>query len=222
MSFYRKIQYYLVHTLKLSNKEALSAIKNGLVKINDEIISNNIIIDDTSEIKLNNKIIRAKIKFVYLKFHKPIGYESTLSNKVEKNLSTIFKDYTGLSIAGRLDKESEGLLILSNDGKWVEQLINPKFIKEKEYLVELDKPVTPDFVTSFELGVDIGFYITKPCKCIIKSKYVINVILTEGKNRQLRRMCLKLGYKVIKLKRVRIAQYSLDNLKEGLIESFEK
>jgi 23S rRNA pseudouridine2604 synthase len=215
LSFYRKIKYFLVHTLNLTNKNALHAIENGWVKVNNKIITENVIIDEISEIKFKDVIVKEKIEFVYLKFYKPIGFQSSLSPKVEDSLFNYFKNYKGLSIAGRLDKQSEGLLLLSNDGKWVEKIINPKYIKQKEYFVELDKEITKEFILNFSLGVDIGFYKTLPCECKMINKTTINVVITEGKNKQIRRMCFKLGYNVVNLKRIRMDNYTLGFMKEG-------
>ena len=131
MSFYRRVKYFLVHTLKLTNKEAQKLIDNGSVKIDGLSITENCIITDQSEIIVNNEIVRAKKELVYLLFNKAKGFESTLNKNVPNNLSGFFRDFNGLSIAGRLDKASEGLLILSNDGKWVENLCNPKSENEK-------------------------------------------------------------------------------------------
>jgi len=215
MSFYRRIKYYLVHTLKYNNAEAQELIDKGKIELDGVIIKENIFLNDFSEIKVNEKITRAAKDFIYLKFNKPKGFESTLSKNVANNLSDFFSEYKGLSIAGRLDKESEGLLLLSNNGKWVENITNPEFEKEKEYLVELDKKPADDFVTRFTKGVNIGYHVTKPCECIIREDNWIKVTLKEGKNRQIRKMCKSLGYNVISLKRTRIDNIELRNLKPG-------
>lgn len=220
MSFYKKIQYYLVHTLKLTNKQAKEVIQYGGVCVDGQVIYENIEIDDWSEILINGVIVREKKARTYLKFYKPIGIESTLNSSVNGNLAPFFNCYNGLSIAGRLDKNSEGLLLLSNDGKWIEKIINPKFIKEKEYLVLLDKLVDNEFCNKFSNGVDIGFYVTQPCYCEKLSDHQVRVILTEGKNKQIRRMCKALGFKVLNLKRIRIHNYHIDNLKEGELKEF--
>lgn len=220
MSFYKKIQYYLVHTLKVTNKAAKEAIESGRVCIDGSVVIENIEIEDWSEISLDNLVVRQKKKPVYLKFYKPKGMESTLNHSIEGNLALFFGGYTGLSIAGRLDKNSEGLLLLSNDGKWIEKIINPKFIKEKEYLVLLDKPIDDEFCNKFSNGVDIGFYITQACYCEKQSDTQVRIILTEGKNKQIRRMCKALGNSVINLKRIRIHTYLIENLKEGELVEF--
>jgi 23S rRNA pseudouridine2604 synthase len=215
MSFYRRIKYFLVHSLKHTNETAQALIDKGLVKVNGEIIKQNSVLNNDEEIEVEGKIVRPKKEMIYLKFHKPIGYESTLSPKVEKNLADFFTDFKGLTIAGRLDKQSEGLLILSNNGKWVEETTNPKFEKSKEYMVELNKTPTQEFVNLFEGGVNIGYHVTKPCVCTIKEGNWIHVVLKEGKNRQIRKMCKTLGYDVIVLKRTKIDAIELGNLKVG-------
>lgn len=215
MSFYRRIKYFLVHTLKLSNKEAQELIDSGAVKINGVTITENCTITDDSEIQVNDKIVRAKKEFVYILFNKPTGFESTLNKKIEKNISPFFEDHSDLAIAGRLDKHSEGLLLLSNDGKWIENLCNPKFEKEKEYIVTVDKNITDSFIERFINGVEIDGFVTKKCICEIINPTTIKIVLTEGKNRQIRKMCMVLGFNVLSLKRVRISDFILGNITEG-------
>ena len=178
-------------------------------------VSENCFLEDYSEIRVNGNVVRPKKEFVYLKFYKPIGFESTLNTSIETNLSSFFKEYEGLAIAGRLDKQSEGLLVLSNDGKWVERMCNPKFEKEKEYLVTLDKEPDSDFLISFQKGVKIGKHVTAPCSCSVIGQNQLTIVLKEGKNRQIRRMCKVLGYDVIILKRVRIDDIFLNDLASG-------
>jgi 23S rRNA pseudouridine2604 synthase len=221
MSFYRRIKYFLVHTLKLTNEEAQAAIEKGSVEIDNVAIKDNVFLNDFSEIKLDGKVVRPKKEFVYLKFYKPIGFESTLSKNVENNLSDFFTDFKNLSIAGRLDKQSEGLLLLSNNGKWVENITNPKFEKEKEYLVELNKIPDEQFVQLFTKGVNIGYHVTKPCTCEIVEDKWIKVVLIEGKNRQIRKMCKTLGYEVEVLRRTKVDSVELGKLKAGEKAAFK-
>lgn len=217
MSFQQRIKFFLVHGLFYSNKVAQQMIDSGLVEVDNQLVKDNCIISSHSEIKVNGKIERKKTECVYLTFYKPKGFESSLNTSIENNLNSFFTQYKNLSIAGRLDKQSEGLLLLSNDGKWVENLCNPKFEKEKEYIVHLDKNPDAAFVEAFKSGVTIGDYRTKTCECHIIQDNVINIVLKEGKNRQIRRMCKALGYQVLNLKRVRIANFYLNDLKEGEI-----
>jgi 23S rRNA pseudouridine2604 synthase len=148
-------------------------------------------------------------------FYKPAGFESTLNTRIEKNLSPFFKEYPDLAIAGRLDKQSEGLLLLSNDGKWIENLCNPKYEKEKEYIVTVDKNITNTFIERFINGVEIDGFVTKKCICEKIDQTTLRIILTEGKNRQIRKMCMVLGYNVLTLKRTRISTFFLSTLEEG-------
>ncbi len=215
MSFYRRIKYFLVHTLKLTNEVAQTAIEKGAIEIDNIVVKDNVFLNDFSEIKVDGKIVRSKKEFVYIKFYKPIGFESTLSKNIEHNLADFFTDYKNLSIAGRLDKQSEGLLILSNNGKWVENITNPKFEKEKEYLVELNKVPDENFVQLFTKGVNIGYHVTKPCTCEILENKWIKVILKEGKNRQIRKMCKTLGYEVQVLRRTKVDTVDLGKLNSG-------
>lgn len=210
-----------MHTLMLSNKVAGELIEKGAVEIDSVQIFENCHLEEGSEIKVNGKIERPKKEFVYLKFHKPAGFESTLNKNIADNISIFFPDYVGLAIAGRLDKQSEGLMLLSNDGKWVEKMCNPKFEKEKEYLVLLDKAPEDHFFRSFEKGVQLGDYVTAPCHCSRIAEKEIKIILKEGKNRQIRRMCRKLGFTVMELKRLRIDLYKLENLNFGQTEPFQ-
>ncbi len=215
MSFSKKLKYYLVHSLSYSNKGAQELIDKGNIRINDATVIENCLIDACSEITINGHVVRLKKIFVYIKFYKPIGYQSSLNGQVDNSLAHFFTDYEGLAIAGRLDKQSEGLLLLSNDGKWIEKLCNPHYEKEKEYLVTLNKNPDSNFIHAFKNGVRIGNYLTKSCACAIISDNRIKVVLKEGKNRQIRRMCKVLGYNVLQLKRTRIAEIHLIDLSPG-------
>lgn len=212
MSFYRRVKYFLVHTLKHTNKEAQKLIEEGKVSINGIIVFDNCQLNDASEIKVNGEVVRKRKEFVYLRFYKPVGFESTLNKNVDSNLAPFFKDYTNLAIAGRLDKQSEGLLLLSNNGKWVEELCNPKFEKEKEYIVTLDKTITDEFIERFKNGVAIDKIVTKKCICEKINNNTIKVVLKEGKNRQIRKMCKVLGNEVLNLKRTSIANFLLADI----------
>lgn len=196
-------------------------IDTGGVTIDGMAVYINCLVNDASEIRVNGLVVRPGKQLVYLKFYKPPGYESTLNSAVPNNLSGFFKEHRGLAIAGRLDKRSEGLLLLSNNGQWVESLCNPAFEKEKEYRVTLDEAPDDVFFEAFRSGVFIGNYVTKPCMCEpFPGGTSINVILTEGKNRQIRRMCAALGYQVLALKRVRIDTLVLGRLTPGESETF--
>jgi 23S rRNA pseudouridine2604 synthase len=212
MGFTRKVQYYLVHTHKFSNKEAKKLIETGAVKLNGTVILANTILEENDQVTLEEKEIKPKSTYVYIKYHKPVGLVSSLNERIEHSLFATFKHLLPLYIAGRLDKNSEGLMLLSNDGKWVKQLTDPESNKEKVYEVNLNKTMDEQFLNKMRNGVDIGFYLTKPCKCRYISESAFEITLTEGKNKQIRRMCKTFGYQVIKLKRTRVDAVLLNNL----------
>lgn len=222
MGFSRKIKYYLVHTLKYSNKDAQALLDSRAVEVDGQIVTDNRVLDERSPVHVKGQTVRVQTTPVYLKFHKPPGYESSLNPKIENNIAGFFGNPEGLAIAGRLDKASQGLMLLSNDGGWVEKMCNPKFEKEKEYLVTLNKEMTVGHRLAFETGVTIGDYTTLPCRCHRVSETTINVTLTEGKNRQIRRMCAALGYKVLKLERIRVGEVFLGELSSGAHSEIEK
>lgn len=221
MGFGRRIQYFLVHTLKYTNKEAKVLITEGRVKVGSEVIDSNITVKDSDEITVDGKLVK-KYAPVYLKYYKPVGYVSSLNENVKDSLFETFKDHLPLTIVGRLDKLSEGLLILTNDGKWAKQVTDPKNHKEKEYIVKVDKQIANDFVEKMSAGVDIGFYFTKPSKCRLIDSSTFGIVLTEGKNKQIRRMCKTLGYHVVFLKRVRIDKYEIGNQEINTFQVLKK
>jgi 23S rRNA pseudouridine2604 synthase len=215
LGFSKKIQYYLVHSLGYTNRQARALIGNGSVRVDGRVILKNEVLDRENTVLINGRAVRMPKQYVYVRFYKPRGFESTLSEKVPANISHFFKGMKDLSIAGRLDKDSEGLLLLSNDGRWVNRICDPGSHKEKEYLVDLEQVIKEGFVNEFAAGVLIGGEMTRPCCCEKTGPTSIRVILTEGKNRQIRRMCRKLGNEVIRIKRVRIDNFKLDDLSEG-------
>ncbi len=218
MGFRRRLQYFLVHVLNYTNRQARQLVDEGRVAVNGQPVKDNCFIDDWSELCVEGKIVRPKKERLYLRFNKPPGYESSLNTHVKDNIAGFFPGLEGLAIAGRLDKASQGLLLLSNDGQWVETICHPDFEKEKEYLVELGAAATDDFTEAFERGVTIGGYTTLPCRCERLTEQTIRVVLREGKNRQIRRMCHRLGYAVVKLERVRIGEVLLEDLPVGSFE----
>lgn len=205
-----------------TNKEATAIILSGRLTVNGETVTENILFDESQEIFLDDDLLKPRTDFTYIAFYKPRGIETTHSKATENNLMVHLPLAENLAFAGRLDKESEGLLILSNDGKYVESLSNPKTEKEKEYIVNVHKPIQDDFIEKMSQGVDIVIAYTKPCIVERLSDDEFRIVLTEGKNRQIRRMCRALGYSVTKLVRVRIDNILLENLKPGEYRTFKK
>jgi 23S rRNA pseudouridine2604 synthase len=200
---------------KISNEKADSMIGEGRVRVNGKAVSPAAKIENWEEIKVDEKIIREGKTFSYIKFYKPRGIECTLNKKIENNLLTIFNYPEKLFPVGRLDKESEGLLLMTDDGRVFNQVAISEREKEKEYLVMLDKNYDENFVEAMQNGIVIMGKKTKPCKMIPVNEKSFRIILTQGLNRQIRRMCYKLGYAVEELIRVRIVDVQLGNLKAG-------
>jgi len=221
VSFRLNIKYYLVHSLGFTNKEAIRAIEQRKLKVNGLVISENSEFNETWEIYYEDKLLKPNTPFTYIAFYKPRGIETTHNKDIADNLTTVFTFEKHLGFAGRLDKESEGLLLLSNDGKYIQSLSDPKREKEKEYLVTVNKPITIDFIKDMGAGVDIMICKTKPCFIEKISDFEFNIILTEGKNRQIRRMCKALGYLVARLIRVRIDTLQLGELQPGEFREFK-
>ncbi len=152
----------------------------------------------------------------YIAYNKPKGIIST-TEKIEDNIIDAIKHHEDLLPVGRLDKDSEGLILLTNVGRVIDRIINPKYHHEKEYLVTLNLPISNQFVKDAAIGIDIGGEKTQPCEIKIEpgSKRIFRIVLKQGLNRQIRRMCNKYGYQVLKLQRVRIMNIELGGLKPG-------
>ena len=212
MSYRDKLQYLLVKKLNISNSQAKEIILSNMVLVNTENVCDNIEILETDSVFYKNEIIQIGKKLIYVALYKPRGIESTLNEKIAQNLSTIINFKEKLFPVGRLDKESEGLLILTNDGYYFNKTINPASEVEKEYIVTVNKPITQEFILEMSKGVEILGQITLPCKMEILDEFTFRIILVQGLNRQIRRMCFKLNYMVTSLKRVRIGKINLENL----------
>jgi 23S rRNA pseudouridine2604 synthase len=167
------------------------------------------------DVKLSGKSLKPKDPPVYLAFNKPAGIVCTTDRKEKNNIVDFIKFPVRIFPVGRLDKESEGLIFLTSDGDIVNKILRAGNNHEKEYIVTVDKPITEGFVESMAKGVRILGTVTKKCKAAQISKTVFRIILTEGMNRQIRRMCEVFGYEVVKLRRVRIMNVTLGSLPEG-------
>ena len=210
---YTRINKFLSEIGVCSRREADKLIEQGRIKINGELPIMGTKISDDDEVNVNGKIVRRpnKKKTVYLAFNKPVGIVCTTDTRREKNNIIDYINYpTRIFPIGRLDKPSEGLIFLTNDGDIVNKILRARNNHEKEYEVTVHKPVTKEFIEAMSSGVPILDTITRKCfvKQIDKKKF--KIILTQGLNRQIRRMCEYLGYDVKKLKRVRIMNIKLD------------
>lgn len=213
-----RINKYLAECGVCSRREADLLVDEGKVVINGKTAIRGQKIDGSEKILVNNKEIGQKDAKVVLAYYKPVGVTCTQKDKyADKKISDVFHYDVRVTYAGRLDKESEGLLIMTNDGDLIDAMMRGKNGHEKEYLIKLNKEITGDFIKKMEAGVyleelDIT---TKPCKVKQLGKYTCSVILTQGVNRQLRRMAKALGYHIRSLKRTRVINIELASLQVG-------
>jgi 23S rRNA pseudouridine2604 synthase len=207
-----RINKYLSEVGYCSRREADKLIDAGRVTINGKVPEIGTKVKSGDEVRVDGKsIIPPKEDFVYLAFHKPVGIVCTTDTGVEKDNIIDFINYPKrIFPIGRLDKPSEGLIFLTNDGDIVNKILRARNHHEKEYIVSVDKPINADFVIAMSNGVPILDTITRKCKVEPIDKFTFKIILTQGLNRQIRRMCDYLGYNVTRLKRVRIMNVKLD------------
>lgn len=193
-----------------SRREADSLIESGRVTVNGQTAVMGLKISGDEDIRIDGKPLREKDETVYLAFNKPVGIECTTNTDVEDNIIDFIKFPTRIFPIGRLDKASEGLIFLTNDGDIVNKILRARNNHEKEYTVTVNKPITERFIKRMASGVPILDTVTRECHVEQLSRYVFKIILTQGLNRQIRRMCEFLGYEVTALKRIRIINISLD------------
>lgn len=207
-----RINKYLSETGYCSRREADKLIEQGRVTLNGKVPEMGTKITADDEVRVDGKLIsEPKEEFVYLAFNKPKGIVCTTDTRVEKDNIIDYINYPKrIFPIGRLDKPSEGLIFLTNDGDIVNKILRARNNHEKEYLVKVNKPITPDFIQRMSNGIPILDTITRKCLVEKISKYEFKIILTQGLNRQIRRMCEHLEYKVVELKRIRIMNVNLD------------
>jgi 23S rRNA pseudouridine2604 synthase len=210
-----RLNKYISETGYCSRREADKLIEQGLVKVNGKPAELGTKVEVGDEVSVKDVVLKNDIKPVYIAFNKPVGVTCTTDLKDKHNII----DYIGyperIFHIGRLDKDSEGLIFLTNDGDIVNKILRAGNNHEKEYQVEVHKPVTPEFIQSMANGVRILNTVTQKCYVKHTNKYTFTIILKQGLNRQIRRMCEALGYNVIKLKRVRIMNVHLKGIRYG-------
>ncbi len=206
---------YISSTGICSRREADRWIEAGRVCINGQVAQkgNRVVEGDT--VTIDGKPLKAKPDLVYIAPNKPPGITSTTDLKDPTNIVDFVNHPKRIFHIGRLDKPSTGLILLTNDGDIVNDILRAENNHEKEYIVSVDRPISPQFIEKMSNGIPILETVTKKCKVQKQSKYVFKIILTQGLNRQIRRMCEYLNYKVVTLKRLRIMNVELGDLKEG-------
>jgi 23S rRNA pseudouridine2604 synthase len=217
MQFRFHLRYQLTKISQCSHKQALDFCKNGLVQIDGVTETNpRRIIGIKEEIKIGEEVVREGINFRYVLFYKPNLYECTSNKSIQNNVYEVLPEsFQHLFSFGRLDKNSEGLLLLSNDGQAYKDLMDKDSEVEKEYLVHTFRPITDLLRTSFTEPFQLGQRFTKPALFEQLDEFTFKVILKEGINRHIRRICAKNENQVKQLIRIRIGNHLLGNLKTG-------
>jgi len=210
-----RINKFLSDAGVCSRREADRYIKEGKVTIDGVVAQIGSKVKKDSVVTFCGKPVKREEKLVLIAFNKPVGIVCTTDPREPDNIV----DYIGYGMRiypiGRLDKDSEGLILLTNDGNIVNKILRAEYKHEKEYIVTVNKEINAEFIKAMSSGVPILGTVTNPCKVKQIDKYTFNIILTQGLNRQIRRMCEYLGYRVTSLKRIRIMNIRLGRLKTG-------
>lgn len=201
-----------------SRREADRLIEQGQVSVNGQVASMGQTVTDADTIAVNGKVLGGRKKNVVLAYYKPIGVTCTEKDPHADKKITDMIDYPErVTYAGRLDKDSEGLILLTNDGDLINAMMRGANRHEKEYIVKVDREITPEFLKKMSEGIHIKELdvTTRPCEITQIGKFTFQIILTQGVNRQIRRMCQALGFTVKNLKRIRVMNIHLDGIKYG-------
>jgi 23S rRNA pseudouridine2604 synthase len=205
-----------------SRRQADRLIEEKRVKINGRIAVLGDQVSETDEVTLDGKAMAFTPPKTYIMYNKPRGITSTTDLRIEGNIITAVKHPLRVFPIGRLDKDSTGLIFLTNDGDIVNKILRAQFGHEKEYVVEINRPADEEFLKKMSQGVDIGDHVTLPCNIKKLGGNTFSLILTEGKNRQIRRMCETLGARVKNLNRIRIMNIKIGDLKPGAWKDIPK
>jgi pseudouridine synthase len=215
----KRLNKYISESGFSSRRGADKLIEENRVTINGSIPALGTKVQPGDVVKVDGKVIEAspenKVDRIYIAYNKPIGITCTTEKHVRGNIIDAIGHKERIFPIGRLDKPSEGLIFLTSDGDIVNKILRAENAHDKEYTVTVDKPISERFIQRMSKGVPILGTITKPCIVRVKSKFVFTIILTQGLNRQIRRMCEYLDYEVKKLKRNRIMSVELGALKPG-------
>lgn len=207
-----RINKYLSEIGYCSRRAADKLIQEGRITVNGKLVEMGLKVTPADKITVDGSVVdQTGDKPVYIAFNKPVGIVCTTDTRVEKDNIIDFINFpTRIFPIGRLDKPSEGLIFLTNDGDIVNKILRARNQHEKEYVVTVNRPITEEFIQKMAAGVPILDTVTRPCKVKQTHKKEFRIILTQGLNRQIRRMCEYLDYRVVNLKRVRIMNVSLD------------
>ncbi len=210
-----RINKFISETGFCSRREADKLVEGGRVSINGEPAVLGSQAEQGDEVRIDGKLLETGSKVVYIALNKPVGITSTTEAHIQGNIVDFVGHHERIFPIGRLDKDSEGLILLTNDGDIVNKILRAEGKHEKEYIVTVDRPITPSFISGMSSGVKILGSRTLPCEVTRISERVFRIILTEGKNRQIRRMCAAFGYEVRRLQRIRVMNIRLGTLQTG-------
>lgn len=213
--FPMRINKYLTQQGFCSRREADGLIRMGVVRINGRIAELGDPVEEHDEVKVREKRIGLSSQRTYIKLHKPPGITTTTDLDDPDNIISFVNHPRRIFPVGRLDKFSSGLILLTDDGDIVNLILRSKYAHEKEYVVKVDQPFDQAFIRQMSTGVEVLGSPTLPCKVDRLGARTFRLLLTEGRNRQIRRMCEALGYRVTDLTRVRIMHILLDDLPMG-------
>ncbi len=210
-----RLNKYISETGLCSRREADKLIEEGRVTINGTRALLGTQVTDRDEVMVNGRAVGRKKPAIYIALHKPVGITCTTALDDKDNIVDFIGHPERIFPIGRLDKDSEGLILLTNNGDIVNEILRSEHNHEKEYHVTVDKPVAEEFMHAMGNGVRVLGRITKKCRVERLNKRTFRIVLTQGMNRQIRRMCETFGYEVERLQRVRIVNIKLGGLKAG-------
>ncbi|WP_420490068.1 23S rRNA pseudouridine(2604) synthase RluF [Neobacillus drentensis] len=210
-----RINKFISESGQSSRRGADKLVSEGKVTINGKVAVMGSQVEPGDDVRINGSQVRVAQNYVYIALNKPVGITSTTERHIKGNIIDLVNHPLRIFHIGRLDKDSDGLILLTNDGDIVNEILRAENKHEKEYIVTVDKPITPEFLKKMAAGVEILGTKTLPCKVTQLSKFDFQIILTQGLNRQIRRMCSALGYGVVRLQRTRIMNIHLGNLPLG-------
>lgn len=210
-----QVNKYISNAGFCSRREAEKLIEQARVTINEELVMLGARVYPGDEVAVDGEKLKNKQKAIYIALHKPVGITSTTDATDKSNIISFMNHPKRIFPVGRLDKDSEGLILLTNDGDIVNKILRAGNNNEKEYVVTVDHELTGEMIRQMGIGVNILGERTKPCYVKQENARRFRIILKQGLNRQIRRMCAELGYKVKTLKRIRIMHITLGNLAVG-------
>jgi 23S rRNA pseudouridine2604 synthase len=210
-----RLNKFISETGVCSRREADAWIEAGRVSVNGAVAQLGTQVNEGDEVRVDGRPVGEKRQRVYIALNKPVGITCTTERQVEGNIVDFVGHPERIFPIGRLDKDSDGLILLTSDGDIVNEILRSEHNHEKEYVVTVDKPLTGEFLAGMAGGVRILDTRTKPCRVTPVAKNTFRIVLTQGLNRQIRRMCEVFGYEVRRLQRVRIINVHLGNLKLG-------